>query len=155
MSTLLKEVFREMIKDGGLKSAGDLHSYLKDMFKDVLQEMLEAELDAELGYDKGDRVNKDTDNRRNGHSDKRVKSNFRDMDIKVLRDRNSEFEPTVVPKNVRNIPGIEDKIIPKIKEWQSRPLKPVYPFVFMDAIHYKVREDGCIKSKATYIYSCI
>ena len=32
---------------------------------------------------------------------------------------------------------ITDKILPQVKEWQSRPLNPVYPFVFMDCIHYK------------------
>ena len=45
---------------------------------------------------------------------------------------------------------ITDKILPQIKEWQSRPLAPVYPFVFMDCIHYKVREDGRILSRAAY-----
>ena len=42
---------------------------------------------------------------------------------------------------------ITDKILPEVKEWQSRPLNPVYPFVFMDCIHYKVREDGRILSR--------
>ena len=46
---------------------------------------------------------------------------------------------------------ITDKILPEIKEWQSRPLEAIYPFVFMDCIHYKVREDGRILSKAAYI----
>ena len=46
---------------------------------------------------------------------------------------------------------ITDRILPEIKEWQSRPLNPVYPFVFMDGIHYKVREDGRILSRAAYI----
>lgn len=46
---------------------------------------------------------------------------------------------------------ITDKILPQVKEWQSRPLKPVYPFVFMDCIHYKVREDGRILSRAAYV----
>lgn len=36
MSTIPKEVLREMINDGNLKTAGDLHSYLKDVFKDTL-----------------------------------------------------------------------------------------------------------------------
>jgi transposase-like protein len=36
---------------------------------------------------------------------------------------------------------ITEHIIPEIKEWQSRPLEAVYPFIFMDAIHYKIRED--------------
>lgn len=46
---------------------------------------------------------------------------------------------------------ITDRILPEIKEWQSRPLNPVYPFIFMDCIHYKVREDGRILSRAAYI----
>ncbi len=46
---------------------------------------------------------------------------------------------------------ITDKILPEIKEWQSHPLNPVYPFVFMDCIHYKVKGDGHILSRAAYI----
>jgi len=46
---------------------------------------------------------------------------------------------------------ITDSIIPLIKEWQNRPLDSIYPFIFLDAIHYKVREDGQIKSKAAYV----
>lgn len=46
---------------------------------------------------------------------------------------------------------ITDRIIPDIKEWQSRPLNPMYPFVFMDAIHYKIKEDGRIINRAAYI----
>lgn len=46
---------------------------------------------------------------------------------------------------------ITDSLLPEIKEWQTRALEPIYPFVFMDAIHYKVREDGQIKSKAAYV----
>lgn len=46
---------------------------------------------------------------------------------------------------------ITDRILPEIREWQSRPLSPVYPFVFMDAIHYKVRDDGRIVNKAAYV----
>ena len=46
---------------------------------------------------------------------------------------------------------ITDKILPQVKEWQSRPLAPIYPFVFMDCIHYKVREEGRILSRAAYV----
>ena len=46
---------------------------------------------------------------------------------------------------------ITDRIIPEIKELQSRPLNPMYPFVFMDAIHYKIKEDGRIINRAAYI----
>lgn len=188
MSTMPKEILRKMITEGNLKTSGDLHSYLKDMFKDALQEMLEAELEVELGYSKGDKKNKQTDNRRNGYTGKTVKTQFGELPIEVPRDRNGDFEPVVVPKNKRNISGIEEKVIslyargmstrdihdqlkeiygielsadmvskitdsilPQIKEWQNRSLESIYPFVFMDAIHYKVREDGQIKSKAAYV----
>ena len=46
---------------------------------------------------------------------------------------------------------ITDRIIPDIKEWQSRPLNPIYPFCFMDAIHYKIKEDGRIVNRAAYV----
>lgn len=46
---------------------------------------------------------------------------------------------------------ITERIVPEIKEWQNRPLDPIYPFVFIDAIHYKVRQDGQIVNKAAYV----
>lgn len=46
---------------------------------------------------------------------------------------------------------ITDKILPEVKEWQARSLEAIYPFVFMDAIHYKVRDDGRIVNRAAYI----
>jgi transposase-like protein len=46
--------------------------------------------------------------------------------------------------------SITDKIIPKVKEWQSRPLDPLWCIVWMDAMHYKVREEGRTISKAVY-----
>jgi len=45
---------------------------------------------------------------------------------------------------------ITDKILPEIHEWQSRPLDEVYPFLWLDAIHFKVREDGKVQPKAVY-----
>ena len=45
---------------------------------------------------------------------------------------------------------ITDKIIDKVKDWQKRPLESIYPFVFMDAIHYKIKEDGRYENKAVY-----
>jgi len=48
------------------------------------------------------------------------------------------------------ISTITDKIITKVKEWQSRPLDAIYPFVWLDAIHYKVKDGGKYVSKAVY-----
>ena len=48
------------------------------------------------------------------------------------------------------ISSITDKVIPLLKEWQQRPLETVYPFVWLDAIHYKIKENGKYVSKAVY-----
>ena len=185
---IAKEQLRQIIKENDLKSAGDVYALLKDSFKDLLQELLEAELDVSLGYDKNEKHGIETDNKRNGHTPKTVKSEFGEFQLDIPRDRNGEFEPEIVPKYCRDISGIEEKVIslyargmttrdigaeiqelyginvsaekvskitdrilPEIKEWQSRPLEPVYPFVFMDAIHYKIREDGRILNRAAYV----
>ena len=49
------------------------------------------------------------------------------------------------------ITSVTDRLIPELKEWQQlQPLDALYPFVWLDAIHYKVREDGRYVSKAIY-----
>lgn len=55
-----------------------------------------------------------------------------------------EISPELVTK-------ISEKIMPEVTAWQNRSLEPVYPFVFMDAIHYKVREDRRYVTKAAYV----
>ena len=48
------------------------------------------------------------------------------------------------------ITAITDKLIPKLEEWKKRPLDSIYPFVYLDAIHYKIRDEGHYISKAFY-----
>ena len=106
MSKLSKELIRQIIADGEFSTPNDIGEYLKDMFKDVIQEMLEKELALELGYEKGDSQNKNTDNRRNGYSKKTVKSQFGNIELDIPRDRNSEYNPKVIPKHTKNISGL-------------------------------------------------
>ncbi|MDO5738158.1 MAG: IS256 family transposase, partial [Eubacteriales bacterium] len=49
------------------------------------------------------------------------------------------------------ISDITDKILPEIEEWQNRPLATVYPVVYIDAIHFSVKEEGTVSKKAAYI----
>ena len=49
------------------------------------------------------------------------------------------------------VSSITDLILPKIKEWQERPLSPLYPFVYLDGIHFKVRDNGKVVTKCAYI----
>ena len=54
---------------------------------------LDEELNEELGYSKYDYSNKETDNSRNGHSKKTMRTSYGDMDIAILRDRKGKYEP--------------------------------------------------------------
>lgn len=49
------------------------------------------------------------------------------------------------------ISDVTDKIMPEIEEWQNRPLSAVYPIVFIDAIHFSVRDDSVIRKLAAYV----
>ena len=49
------------------------------------------------------------------------------------------------------ISDVTDKIMPQIEEWQNRPLAEIYPVLFIDAIHYSVRDNGVIRKLAAYV----
>ena len=161
---------------------------LQEMLKNTINEILKTELQNHLGYPPGDRASKKTENSRNGHSKKTVKTGDGAIQVKVPRDRNGTFEPKIVEKHQTSTTEFEDKIIsmyakgmttrdisnhfndlygtdisPSLvsnvtnkvkdlaKQWQNRPLEEFYPCLFLDAIHYKVRQDGHIQSKAAYV----
>ena len=73
--------------------------------------LMEAELDASLGYEKNQKGDLATSNKRNGHSPKTLKSQYGEFQVDVPRDRNGEFEPKLIPKYQRDISGIEEKVI--------------------------------------------
>lgn len=67
----------------------------------------------------------------------------RDIQAQLEEFYGTEVSPTFISR-------VTDQLLEGIKEWQSRPLDDVYPVVFMDAIHYKIRQDGKVISKAAY-----
>ena len=108
---IAKEQIRQIISENNISSVSDVYSLLKDSFKDILQELMEAELDVTLGYEKNHKGDLRTDNKRNGHSTKNLKSQYGEFQIDVPRDRNGEFEPKLIPKYQRDISGIEEKVV--------------------------------------------
>jgi putative transposase len=70
------------------------------------------------------------------------------MSLRDISDTIEEIYDVSVSASV--LSDITEKIVPEIKAWQSRPLEAVYPVVFMDAMHFKVRNDGKVGSKAIY-----
>lgn len=77
----------------------------------VLETALNAEMDEHLGYSKGAQPVRGDGNHRNGRSQKTVHTDVGSVRIDVPRDRNSEFEPRMVPKHARRIFGFDESII--------------------------------------------
>ena len=107
-----REKIRELLQMANIGSMDDIQNLFKETIAEFMENGLEAELDDELGYSKYDYKNKDTDNSRNGHSNKTLRTSFGDVAVSVPRDRKGEFEPQVLKKNQTSISqDIEEKIL--------------------------------------------
>ena len=113
-----KAAMREMMQgylkenDISIKSGNDVNSIMRDMMSVLLEGVLDEELNEELGYSKYDYRNKETDNSRNGHSKKTMRTSYGDMDIAIPRDRKGEYEPQLIPKYQNTVTqDMEEKII--------------------------------------------
>ena len=113
-----KAAMREMMQgylkenDISIKSGNDVNSIMRDMMSVLLEGALDEELNEELGYSKYDYRNKETDNSRNGHSRKTMRTSYGDMDIAIPRDRKGEYEPQLIPKYQNTVTqDMEEKII--------------------------------------------
>ena len=105
-----REKIRELLQMANIGSMDDIQNLFKETIAEFMENGLEAELDDELGYSKYDYKNKDTDNSRNGHSSKTLRTSFGDVDVSVPRDRKGEFETQVLQKNQTSVSqDIEDK----------------------------------------------
>ena len=102
----------ELLQGAGINDVEGVQELFKEMVGTVLENGLEGELEDELGYSKYDYRNKETDNSRNGYSEKTLKTSLGDLDISVPRDRKGEFDPQIVKKNQTSLSGdIEEKIL--------------------------------------------
>ena len=154
----------------------------------LVERMLGGELSHHLGYAPGGTRPDDTTNHRNGTSAKTVLTDDGPVDLAVPRDRTGTFEPVLVPKHARRLPGFDDKVlalyarglptreiqkflneiyaidvspdlisevtdavVAEVTAWQARPLEPMYPVVFFDALRVKIRDESVVRSKAVYL----
>ena len=103
---------RELLQESNVTSMEDIQNLFKETIAEFMENGLDAELDEELGYTRYDYKNKETENSRNGHSKKTLRTSFGNVDVSVPRDRKGEFEPQLLKKNQTSISqDIEDKII--------------------------------------------
>jgi putative transposase len=98
-----REQARTWLRENNLKDGKSIENAFIAEIKDVLQEALEEEMNNALGYTRYDWKNKTTDNSRNGHSKKTVKSQLGEIELQIPRDTNGEFEPIIVKKHDRTI----------------------------------------------------
>jgi len=161
---------------------------IHDLTKRLAERALEAELSAHLGYEKHAPEGRNGSNSRNGRSRKRIKTDTREVDLEIPRDRDGSFEPQLVPKHTRRLPGFDEKVIAlyarglttrdiqdglkeiyhvdvspslissitdsvldEVRTWQARPLEEVYPILYLDAIHVKMRQGRQVKPVAVYV----
>lgn len=166
----------------------EMQDALRDIFGPMFEAMLQGEMDSHLGYESNERGAKSTNNRRNGYTDKTVKSSIGEIDIRTPRDRDGSFEPQLIPKRAKDVSGIEDKVLSMYAkgmsqrdiadtiediygfeishetisaitdraietawEWQNRPLKKFYTFLFVDCLYVNIRKDLETKSCAVYV----
>lgn len=176
------------VDERGLRLTGE-GGFLPRLVKAVLERGLQAELADHLGYEKGDPAGRGAPNSRNGSTPKTVQTEVGPVTLDGPRDREGSFEPRLVPKRSRRLPGgldemiislyaggmtvrdighhlertlgtelspetisnITDAVLEEVKAWQTRPLDPVYPIVYIDALVVKVRDGGHVVNKAAHI----
>ena len=182
---VLDQLFEDYRKPEDILGADGL---LASLQKAVMERALEAELTAHLGYSKHDAAGRGSGNSRNGHGTKRVLTGKGAVTLEVPRDRDGSFEPQLVRKRQRRLPGFDEKVISlyargltqrelrahleeiygtrvsadlisrvtdavseEVKLWQQRPLDPVCPVVFLDAVRVRIRDEGTVRNKAVHV----
>ena len=143
-----RQIIQQLLQEYDIETAEDIHDALKDLLGGTIKEMMEAEMD----------------DYRNGYKEKTVNSGYGSMRIDVPQDRKSTFEPKVLKKRQKDISDIDQKIISMYAKGMttrqiSDTLMDIYgfeasegfisdvtdkilPFLYIDAIHYSVRDNG-------------
>ena len=104
--------YLELAKTLKLDSMDDINDLFKNLSKAIIENSLNAEMDEHLGYDKWDQSSRNkSNNYRKGYSNKKVKSSFGEFDIKIPRDKDAMFEPTLVKKYQTDISHFDEKVI--------------------------------------------
>ena len=124
-------------------SGSEFSHFMSALYKRGVEKMLEGELDAHLGYNKHEKSQ--GTNARNGHTKKTLRSEQGHLDIKVPRDRDSSFEPVLVPKRANMVEGLEQVIISLYAKGMStrdieEQIKEIYGVYISDSTVSRITE---------------
>lgn len=181
------KIINEILEQYNPTTVEDMQNALKDIFGPMFEAMLKGEMNNHLGYENNDHREKKTTNRRNGYTKKVLKTSNGSIPINVPRDRESTFEPKLIPKRSKDVSGIQDKVLSmyakgmsqrdiadtiediygfeishetisditdsvleNLEEWQNRPLKKFYTFIFVDCMYVTMRKEYETKKYAVY-----
>lgn len=109
-----KELLDRLLADYNCKKPEELigeNGLLKQLTKAILERALQAEMTVHLGHEKNSAITSQSGNARNGKSGKTIKGEFGKLPIEIPRDRDSSFEPMIIPKGQTRFAGFDDKII--------------------------------------------
>src|ERR1700731_4651726 len=84
-----------------------------------------------------------------GFDEKILSLYARGMTVREIQGHLAELYGTEVSPDL--ISGVTDAVLDEVREWQNRPLDPVYPLVFFDALRVKIRDEGLVRNKAVYV----
>jgi len=109
MSEGKQNIIRYLLENYEIQNVEDIQAALKDLLGGTIQNMLEAELDEQI--EEKTEADPEYHDSRNGYKPKTLHSSYGEIPIQVPQDRNSDFDPKVVPKYGKDISAIEQKII--------------------------------------------
>lgn len=184
----IDELLNKLIKGKSPEEILGKNGLIKQLTKRAAEHALQGEMTEHLGYEKNAPEGRKSGNSRNGSSRKRVIADSGELDLEIPRDRNGDFEPQLIRKGQRRLPGFDEKVIAlyargmttreiqghlhevygtevspslisaitdsvleDVRAWQSRSLDPIYPIVYLDAIHLKLRSSGTVQNHAVYV----
>jgi putative transposase len=157
--------------DGLLAGRDPQAVFAKDgLFDELKKALAERVLNAEIDDHLDGEAVAGKRNSRNGYSKKTVLTETSKLDLRIPRDREGTFDPKLIARYQRRFPGFDEKIVSMyargmtdlistvtdavletVAEWQNRPLEPMYPLVFFDALRVKIRDEGLVRNKAVYV----
>jgi transposase-like protein len=120
------------------KDSGELNSFMEDLYARAMEQMIEGEMDSHLGYTKHSPEGINSGNSRNGKTSKKIKTTLGEVALEIPRDRNSTFEPVLIPKRSRTIEGIEEIVISLYARGMSvrdieLQIRDIYGYTISDA----------------------